>query len=359
MAGGDGSAKGKSKGGGFRVVARRPPIKRVAFAKVTPQELAQLQKTRPSAGARSQTNAPDGREYEPLHQEIKTIEGAPLAEAGERFSPELIERLWKSRTGVEGLETALGKTKHFEELQKYLASPLHSAVFTKTKRQYEIMNAVRNLRLPRLLHVELQALLAAAPWAHEQAFISASITALLLARAGVGSASDIAQVWLACAIRDVGLTRVPVQILRSQKKLTASQFNEYLAHELYSGVILARSLGPSLAVRIATGHHRASPHNRWRPDVPGYSEAEFAALHTFLAVADAYTGMIGTRTFRSAAYSVRGALDTLISGARAGWHDVKAVALLVSLVRKDESVDNLRVSQKRRGDVPDENYFGI
>ena len=335
-----------TRGAALKKVHRQIAIKKVAA------NVAAIKK------AASTTLAEDGREYAEIRSDVFTVEGSQVAKAGDRFNSKLIERALEDRNASDTLATEMVRTRLYKDLQEILAKPAHAAVFGKVRRQYDITGTLKELPVNRLLLAEMSNLYRKAPWAYEQALVSASLTVLCLRQIAQDD-PRLGQIWIALASRDIGLPRVQPAILGSKAKLKPEDFNDYLNHEVYSAVLLSRALGPSLAVRVALQHHLASTPGRWHPEVEGFAENEVQHILQLLGVVDAFAAMTAPRSFRPTPYSVRGALDQLIGGARLGWYDVNAVALLTAHCRKEFSLEKLRVSTRRDGEVPKENYFGI
>ncbi len=296
--------------------------------------------------------------YEILSSDVVTHDRQLVASAGERLDRELLERVAAAGKPSERARVPLSRTGVLEDLKGFLSRPTYHHLFGKVRRQFELFSLIRETAMPQLLAGEFSLLRRMVPWAYEQSIVSASVTVLLL-RHQLPDEGFLRGAWLAGATRDMGISRIRPKILQHERTLTPVQFAEYLQHQAVSALLCARALGPGLAVHLAARHHRASSGDNWFPSPEGADPLATEKLKQALSVADAFTGMLSPRSFRSTTFSTRGAVDTLLRGAGEGRHDAEIVRLLVAYCRGEFSLTEMRLSQRRDGFVPKVNYYGV
>jgi diguanylate cyclase (GGDEF)-like protein len=117
----------------------------------------------------------------------------------------------------------------------------------------------------------------------------------------------IRSIHVAGLLHDVGKIGIPDQILRKPGKLTAAEYDIVKQH-VALGDMIVRDLPDIEIVRAGVRHH----HERW--DGQGYLDhlegEEIPEIARILAVADAFSAMTTTRSYRKA-LDVREALDRL------------------------------------------------
>lgn len=293
-----------------------------------------------------------------LPADLHGADGRLLARKGEAWSQALLDRVSAQRIATGGLSSPLKRTRLFEHLSRYLERPMYAPLFGRARRRYELFWLVREQQISQSVLAEMDLLRVRYGWAYEHTLVSSAVATLLL-KHYVPEEEPLAQTMVACMLRDVGLSRVSPAIVGSERKLRPDEFREYLAHESYSALLLARAGASSLAVRLAARHHRVSAASRWLPPTGAMSETELDQLFKVLKVAEAFTGMIAPRAFRGSTFSLRGALDTLIDGANAGHFDLDVVKLLTAYCRQQFNLIEFQFSGVRRGFVPKTNNYGL
>lgn len=313
---------------------------------------------RTTIGGATGDRAPDGRRYHCVFVDLYSANGQPVAMRGEMVNPQFIEDLAKRRSPIDTMTTSLRRTQLFGDMEKYLRHPLYDAIFDTERARFEAMRVSRDIQIPSALLAEINDLAKHSPSAYAQVIISSALAGLLL-RQCYEDQKLLQDALLGFLLRDIGLSRVPRGVLTSVTRLKVEEYQAYMGHEMSSGVLVARILGPSLPAWLAFHHHRNSPAERWVPDAPGYDREKLAKIRSVLQVADSFVGMISPRTFRVHQFTPRGAVDTLADAAKHGREDIKTVKLLVGYLRGDYSVDEIRVAERRTEPGLESNQYGI
>lgn len=302
--------------------------------------------------------APDGRRYHQVFVDLYSATGQPVAMRGEQVDPRFLEELAKRRSPIDTMTTSLRRTQLYGDLDKYLRHPLYDEIFGSERARFEATRQARDIQIPSALLAEVNDLAKHSPSAYAHVLVSSALASLLL-RHRFDDEKLLKDAMLAFLLRDIGLSRVPRAVLTSVTRLRVEEFQAYMGHEMSSGVLVARILGPSLPAWLGFRHHRKSPAERWIPDVPGYSRDQLEVVKSVLQVAEAFVGMTSPRTFRVHQFTSRGAVDALADAAKHGSEDLGTVKLLVGYLRGDFNVGEIRVAERRTEPGLEGNQYGI
>jgi HD-GYP domain-containing protein (c-di-GMP phosphodiesterase class II) len=156
---------------------------------------------------------------------------------------------------------------------------------------------------------------------------------------------------------DIGKVCVPLPILEKTTPLTKTE-RGFIEHHAVAGYVLLSyyyKCTQHLACEVALDHHE-------RRDGSGYPRGILlkAPLVEIIAVSDIYDALIRPRSYRSAAYDNRTALEEITEMAeqnKMGWDVVKA---LIAHNRKSEPhYREITISAEKRGTPPSYNVYGI
>lgn len=302
--------------------------------------------------------SPEGKEYGLFPVDVTTADGFPLAKAGERLSPDFLQRLDNSRTAVDEMRTPFKKTQLFKDLKVLLGHPIYAGFFGNIRKRHEILSLLGEAKVPSSLLAEMGLLKRSAPWAYDQALASATL-GMLLVKYRISNEDILRETFVAFALRDIGLTRIDSRILRNVTKMSPEQYHNYMSHEIIAAALLARVMGSSLATRIAIRHHRISPPERWVPYAAGYKADQIDLILSSLVVADAFIGMVSPRSFRISTYNTKGAMQALVEGAKAGRFDSDAVKIFVTYCNENFDPKELEAAKGETGRQPAQNEYGV
>jgi len=121
---------------------------------------------------------------------------------------------------------------------------------------------------------------------------------------------DWMQVALAGVFHDIGMSRIPSNIMDYKGSLNNYEFNEVKKHTIYGYQILKGTQGLNEGVLLAALQHHE------RGDISGYPQhLQQTKIHLYakiVAVADVFHAMISKRNYRSE-YSIYQAIDQIIN----------------------------------------------
>jgi HD-GYP domain-containing protein (c-di-GMP phosphodiesterase class II) len=230
-----------------------------------------------------------------------------------------------------------------------LDAPVYAHLFPTRALRAEVEAALLAVALPDALLEELVAMRRLAPHLYEHALATAAVASRILL-AAVGTSRGIPELAAAALLHDLGMRHLPPRLFRNRDRLTAEESLAIAAHPLLGAYHLARVLGDHPAVQAAAGHH-------WRcgqgyPALGGPPPRSVEVI----AVASSFAALTQPRSFRSGAYSARGAADVLVAEAALGHADPVTVKLLVHALRGGAGdVHGVRFGRERPGHAPDVN----
>ena len=179
----------------------------------------------------------------------------------------------------------------------------------------------------------------------------------LLARDLLADDEQCVRLFATGPTHDIGKVCVPLSILKKRTPLTQAERNFLEHHAAASYVLLSYYYQDTqhLACRIALDHHE-------RRDGSGYPRGLLLrdSLVEIVAVSDIYDALIKPRSYRSAPYDNRTALEEMTEMAKQnkiGWDVVKA---LIAHNRKSKPCfREVTLSAEKRGTPPSYNAYGI
>jgi HD-GYP domain-containing protein (c-di-GMP phosphodiesterase class II) len=231
-----------------------------------------------------------------------------------------------------------------------LEEPAYAHLFQPAGVRDAVDRALRAVALPDALVEELVAMKRAAPSQVAHAFATAAIAARMLLAAVGASARGIPELAAAALLHDLGMHHLPPRLQKNRDRLTAEEERAVAAHPLLGAYHLACVLGVHPAVNAALAHH-------WRCG-QGYPALKAPPPRSteVIAIASSFAALTQPRSFRSAAYTARGAADVLVAEAALGHADGVTVKLLVHALRGGQGeVHTVRFGHERPGHAPEVN----
>ncbi|MFA6320538.1 MAG: HD domain-containing phosphohydrolase, partial [Candidatus Omnitrophota bacterium] len=151
---------------------------------------------------------------------------------------------------------------------------------------------------------------------------------------------------------DIGKTRIPISILNKPGKLTEEERRIMETHPIMGYLLLNYYLKKDRVICALAGldHHE-------RLDGSGYPKGikkidKYAQL---ISVVDVLDALMTERPYRSKTFSLRAALDYLLSEADRHKFDKNVVYTLISLARKDApDPRHIKISREFREELPEE-----
>jgi len=158
---------------------------------------------------------------------------------------------------------------------------------------------------------------------------------------------SISKVVSATLTKDIGMSRLPRNIITNTDFLSKEEYDLINEHTLWGIILLVYYLGEGTNALVSFRHHDNGQH----PD--------FKILDLVIAL-DIFNALISPRTYRKQPYDIRGALDLLSDMAAEGRLADEMIKRLVSAYRQEyQTPDKIKLSEEKLGFIPKDNYYGI
>ncbi len=254
-----------------------------------------------------------------------------IVKKGASINYKLVRRLLDHGTKLKKSFVSFGNTELFKNFTNIFNEEKYFTIFTPYSINDEIIKIAKETKLTKELYEELKFIKSNLPYTFRHVLL---VTALIIKMAldlkDRGYNPEYAAI--VGLVHDLGKNRIPKQILAKDTPLTQSEYEILKSHSLLSYLLLCYYLGHSFdgipnAVR---DHHE-------KLDGSGYPRhmekiKKYARLITPVDIFDA---LISERPYRSSPFTIRQALDLLITESNLGKIDKEVVYYLISYVRKE------------------------
>ncbi|BAH07468.1 HD-GYP domain-containing protein [Clostridium kluyveri] len=145
-------------------------------------------------------------------------------------------------------------------------------------------------------------------------FIHSIDTCIMASFLGVSTGYDkwqLREIGIGASLHDIGKTKIPLEILNKQTKLTDEEFNEIKNHPLYGSKILKKNVIISDAViKIVEQHHERIDGRGYPYGLEGKQITNYAKL---VCICDVYDAVSNDRCYRKK-FSPNDAYELILSG---------------------------------------------
>ncbi len=183
-------------------------------------------------------------------------------------------------------------------------------------------------------------------------------TTLLVTRAMLEvskSEDDAKKVARANLVKDLGMSRLPKEILTNRDHLARTEYAQIKRHPAIGMVLAYHYFGEGLESMVALRHHERR--GKGYPLVAADKPNQIVDLITTI---DIFNALVSPRSFRRDSFNIRGAIDELLVSSRHGEIPLWGPKLIASMYRTDTpSLEDVELSEERLGFVPESNYYGL
>ena len=291
-----------------------------------------------------------------LQHPVQTVDHRLLFPSGALLTKEALETFLDSGRPCFNRTCPLlsyGSVK--EDFLNFLGSPPYGMIFSDRKRtDFLRFSETAYFPLPILQSLDYFKRHDIHTYAHVLMVFALST---LLATDLIPEYQERIQLFATGPTHDIGKTCVPLHILKKETPLTRAERAFLEHHAAASYVLLSYYYGDAehLACRVALDHHERRDGSGYPRHIPLKD-----LLVEVVAVSDIYDALIKPRSYRSAPYDNRTALEEITKMAeqnKIGWDVLKA---LVAHNRKgNPRYTEVTLSTERRGTPPSYNAYGI
>lgn len=157
-------------------------------------------------------------------------------------------------------------------------------------------------------------------------------------------------------VKDLGMARLPRELLKNRDHLTRSEFALIRRHPAEGMVLAYHYFGEGLESMVSLRHHerRGTGYPRIAADKPNQ-------VVDLITAVDIYNALVSPRSFRRESFNVRGAIDEIKTMAEKGAVASWAPRLLANIYRETpaEKLQDVSLSDKKLGYVPGDNFYGL
>ncbi len=287
--------------------------------------------------------------------DLYDVHGKLIAKEGSEVAAPLIREVIRKGAALQKREVSLNQAAFLKDVEKVLEEPLYEKVFTGPKICQAILREIKATRIQASLFREVQDLKKTSPYTYRHfLLIGALAVRMALDLRNLGYRPREAFVY--GMIHDIGKTRLSHRILNKKVRLTSNEYRVLRSYPLYSLLMLRYYLGAkgTEACRVAYEHHETL-------DGKGYPKGikKMSKYTMLVAIIDIFDALVSARPYRKRAFTVRGALDKLITGMHTGKYGKLPVRLLVSYFRSGTpNFRTMPISKTPREADPEGNCYG-
>lgn len=286
-----------------------------------------------------------------LAEDVLNIDGRILLRAGQSVTRTTLENMEQGDRSKTGL---FAKTPFYDNFRTLLDDKEYSIPLENRDIVKQIVDLVGRVELTEGCARELLSLRRRSAVVYHHILA----TTLLVARCMLDvnpNEADVIAVARANLVKDLGMGRIPADLLKNRDHLSRKEFAMIRRHPVISLVLAYHYLGEGLDSMVALRHHERR--GRGYPKVGADKPNHVVDLITAI---DVFNALISPRSFRRESYDVRGAIDQIKDMADQGDLAAWSPRLLANIYRAEAAdLDKVKLSTKKLGYVPRENYYGL
>jgi HD-GYP domain-containing protein (c-di-GMP phosphodiesterase class II) len=266
-----------------------------------------------------------------IFADLSDISKRLIAKKGHAIDFKLVHQLAEHGKKLKKTFVKFGETSLYRHFKNIFNEEKYFTIFTPYRTNDEIAGVVKNVEITKEIMEELRYIEEHLPYTFRHTLL---VTALIVKMAFDLKTRDYdpKEAALAGLLHDLGKSRIPKHILGKDTPLTQSEYNFLKTHSLLSYLLLCYYLGGDHndIYNTARDHHE-------RLDGSGYPRGvERLGRYTHLITpVDIFDALISERPYRGSSFTIRQALDHIITEANEGKIDKEVVYYLISYVRKE------------------------
>ena len=287
--------------------------------------------------------------------DLKDADGRLIAGADRLLGRALIRECQQRGAALQKKTIRMNRPVFLRDIQKVIRDPLYERVFGRPGVREKILKWVAVTPVQKSLFCEIFKLRRTSYHTYRHFLLIGALSARMamdLKTYGF----DPRLAFLYGMTHDIGKARIPAYLLNKKDRLTREEHRLLRSYPSNSLLLLHYYLGPKHleACRVAYEHHETLDGNGYPNGIKNLSK-----YTRIVAVADIFDALVAYRPYRKKQFTVRGALDKLIYGMRAGKFPKLPVRLLISYFRAgNPNFRTLKVSMKPRDPDPAGNSYG-
>ena len=167
---------------------------------------------------------------------------------------------------------------------------------------------------------------------------------------------DTIKVARANLVKDLGMARLPKDLLKNRDHLTRKEFALIRRHPVEGMILAYHYFGEGLESLLALRHHE-----RRGAGYPTIAADKPNQVVDLVTAVDVYNALVSPRSFRRASFDVRGAIDQVKIMSEHGEIATWAPRLLANIYRAApaDKLGEVLLSDQQLGFVPTDNYYGL
>jgi HD-GYP domain-containing protein (c-di-GMP phosphodiesterase class II) len=281
-----------------------------------------------------------------LTEDIADVDGATVLPSGSVVNKTVLKKVEAKRPPFASLE--LQTRDIYQDFVSLVEEANYKATLPTDAMRAKVLLYLGRISLPEPMYRELEDMRARSLILYHHT-LATTFLATRLVLEYLFVADDIIKVGSAALTRDVGMLRLPPELLKNTDHLSKQEYFRIKRHPLVSLVLLTHYMGDGLNSLVGFRHHDA----RKREGSP-------SKLMDLITMVDIFNALISPRSFRTRAFDVRGALDLLSEMVAKKEMNPDLVKLLVASYRQGNlHAREIVLSQEKLGFKPSENYYGV
>ncbi len=281
-----------------------------------------------------------------LTEDIRDIAGATVLPSGSVVTKAVLKKVDAGRPSFPAHE--LKSREIFEDFKALLDEPNYRATLPNDELREKVLRYLGRITLPEPVFEELARMRDMSVILYHHT-LATTFLATRLVLEYIFFADDVIKVASATLTRDIGMTRLPPELLKNTDHLSRQEYFRIKRHPVVSLVLLTWYMGDGLNTLVGLRHHDG-----------GKRQGSPSKLMDLITMVDIFNALISPRSFRTRCFDVRGALDVLNDMVRNGQANVDLLKLLVATYRTGhETARSIVLSKEKLGYAPSENFYGV
>jgi len=301
------------------------------------------------------TVANDSTKKERLTIELRDIDGKLIAAEGSVINQTLFRDVMERGVARQGSFVSLNQPEMLKMVRKVMSEKIYRNVFKSALLQRKIFGVIKKSKIQTDLYREIFQLKKSSYFTYRHLILMGVLStrmAMDLKKYGYQEKN----MFVLALTHDIGKARLPHQTLNKKTPLTSHEYHILHSYPNFSVLLLMYYLGRHSreAIRVAYEHHE-------KLDGSGYPKGikTLSKYTKIVAVADIMDALVSNRPYRKRNFTVRGALDKLISEMNERKLPKLTIQLLVSYFRKDvEPMNAVKISAQSRELEPAGSSYG-
>lgn len=286
-----------------------------------------------------------------LTESVVTVDGVELLPEGITITKSTLSDMPASADSREG---RFGDTPFFKDMLTLPDEKEYQIPLEKGAMRDRVIAAIAEVRLPVPVAREILDLRKKSAIVYHHTLATTLLTTRAMFEVNQ-SDEDVRKVIRANLVKDLGMARLPPELLKNKDHLTKAEYALIKRHPVTGMVLAYHYFGEGIEAMIAMRHHERR--GKGYPVVAADKPNQVVDLVTTI---DIFNALMSPRSFRRESFEVAAAIDELGATAQRGEIPAWGAKIVAALYRTgDIPLSEIELYSNRKGMMPKDNYYGL